>query len=353
MRPRLLLRTHYQADEPALIIAGVTRCSSPVEARDEDTIAATLKRWAQKNGYTISIPAAVYAIDNARHMEFLNKSNRWGPKGLALAFAKEHSNGVPQRELSPIEERLYLYSYLHAGGALVVAFASWLRKQGRTSHGQLRKEAIIEHLLAHTLDEYLALAVEVRDRTELRNERDRLRKLKYASSTKRHKRYPLLVTLRRLRLLEMGADEGGEIGPDNAGRLLALSDLIPDVIALERLIRDRTLQRRLDTEMKEVNRRDLPRLGDPLTVLLSGYEFAMQIGVQACALEFLDQILMAAFPASQLAKSPSAEEILDPIHRNNPGLVRFHVDRRGTRAFVLIEKRVLKALAGEPAGRAL
>jgi hypothetical protein len=87
-------------------------------------------------------------------------------------------------------------------------------------------------------------------------------------------------------------------------------------------------------------------------VLLSAYEFAMQIGLQACALEFLDQILMAVFPASREAKSPRAEEILNPIHGNHPGLVRFHVDRRGTRAFVLIEKAALGALAAaRPLGR--
>lgn len=345
MQPRILLRTHYQADEPSLIIAGITKCCTPTESRDEEAVAAALKRWGDKNQYTISIPAAMYAIDNARRLGFLTKANRWSASGLALAFLQKLTGREPARELAPLEERLYLYAYLRGGGALVVAFAKWLLKVGTTTGEQLRKEAVIERLIAEALDEYLTLAVEVRDRTELRNERDRLRTLRYASSTKRHKRYPLLRTMHRLQLLDM--DEGNELNvirPDTSGRLAALFKVIPTVAELERLIREDILHRRLDCEMREASRVDLPNVGGPNTILLSAYDFAMQKGLQACPLQFLDEALIATFPSTASKASPQAEQILEPIHKQHPGEVRFHVDRRGKRAFVLIGAEALRSL---------
>lgn len=345
MQPRILLRTHYQADEPSLIIAGITKCCSPTESRDEESVAAALKRWGDRNQYTISSPAAMYAIDNARHLGFLTKANRWSASGLALAFLQKLTGRESARELAPLEERLYLYAYLRGGGALVVAFAKWLLKVGTTTDEQLRKEAVLERLLAETLDEYLALAVEVRDRTRLRNERDRLRTLRYASSTKRHKRYPLLTTMHRLRLLVM--DEGDDlkaIRPDTFGRLAALCRVIPTIAELERLVREDILQRRVDAEMGEASRRDLPNVGGASTVLLSAYDFAMQKGLQACPLQFLDEVLIVAFPSTASKASPQAEQILEPIHKQHPGVVRFHVDRRGKRAFVLIGAEALRSL---------
>src|SRR6266705_2786374 len=295
----------------------------------------------------------MYAIDNARHLGFLTKANRWSGSGLALAFLEKLTGREPARELAPLEERFYFYAYLRGGGALVVAFAKWLLKVGMTSDEELRKEAVLERLLAETLDEYLILAVEVRDRTQLRNERDRLRTLRYASSTKRHKRYPLLTTMRRLRLLDM--DEGDElkIRPDPSGRLAALSRVIPTVAELERLLRADALHRRLDVEMREASRKDLPNVGSATTTLLSSYEFAMQKGLQVCPLQFLDEVLIAAFPSTASNASPQADQILEPIHKQHPGVVRFHVDRRGKRAFVLIGTEALQSLAGvgkEPIG---
>ncbi|MGH9428990.1 MAG: hypothetical protein ACRD2L_22115, partial [Terriglobia bacterium] len=115
MHPRVLLRTHYQANEPRLVIATATRCSSPTESRSEDTIAAALEKWAHDNAYTLSTPGAVYAVGNARQLGLLNKSNRWTSSGLAFAFLNRQLPprvGEESRSLTPVEERLYLKLYL-------------------------------------------------------------------------------------------------------------------------------------------------------------------------------------------------------------------------------------------------
>ena len=89
MRPRILLRTHYQADEPRLIIASAVHCSSPTESRDEGRIAAQLQKWARSNGFIISVPGAIYAVGNSRQLGLLNNVNRWTARGLAFAYFDE------------------------------------------------------------------------------------------------------------------------------------------------------------------------------------------------------------------------------------------------------------------------
>lgn len=350
MHPRILLRTHYQANEPRLIIAAVTKCSSPTARRGEESLSKALEKWARSNGYTISTPGATYAVGNARHLGLLTNNNNWTASGLSLAFA-DHAlpsdSGPESRLLTPLEERLYLTIYLTGAGALVVKFADWLIKHGPVTNRELREEAILENRMHEALDEYLTLATEIRDRTAIRSERDRLARTEYAASTKRHKRYPLLTTMQRLRLLRSTDDESDEstIVPDSGGRLAAFSRAIPDVKTLERCARDNTLRRVLDIALQEYARPDLPDLGEPGGVIADAYQFAMERGLQACPLSFLDDVLGALFPASPTGDSMKSEQLLGPIQRDRPGEVRFHVNRRGQRAFVLLAKAAIDQIA--------
>lgn len=342
MHPRILLRTHYQADEPRTILATVTECTSPTESRNEDAIAAAVVRWARQNQQIISIPGAVYAIGNARSLEFLNKSNRWTATGLAFGYVHKAlpvRKGIEGLALTWLEEHLYLKHYLAKNGALVIKFGQWLLKHGSTTDEELRNRSVIEGLMVEALDEYLAITTDIRDRTGIRRERDRMNRSEYASITKRHKRYPLLTTLERLRLLDAERANGDRqrIAPDSSGRLATLLRAIPDIPALERLGRDDSLHKVVSAALGE-STHILSSRARPATVVADAYRYAVHRGLQACPLAYLDDVLYAyfAFDADRSTAEGSAEELLEPLHRALPGEVRFHVDRRGRRAFVLI-----------------
>lgn len=350
MRPRILLRTHYQADEPRAIIAAATECSSPTQSRHEDAVAAALVKWAKANDYTLSIPGAVYAVGNARSLGLLNASHRWTATGLAFGYIHSVSPGTTGRDaltLTTQAERLYLRCYLENAGALLIKFGQWLIRRGGTTDDELRTGSVIEGLLIEALDEYLTIAIDIRDRTVIRQERERLSRSDYASSTKRHKRYPLLTTMWRLRLLvfDKVSEQRTGVSPDPDKRLVRLLAALPDVTTLERACRDRALDGVIDTLVNETEQTDRP--GRPNTpALVSGaYRFAMDRGLQACPLSYLDDLLFAyASVGTQTSgKRMSAEDVLEPLHKQYPADVRFHVDRRGRRAFVLI--------GGEPARR--
>jgi hypothetical protein len=311
-------------------------------------VAARLKGWARENGFVISTPGAVYAVGNARELGLLGSTNRWTASGLALTFL---SRVLLKETVSPIlsstEERLYLKAYLMGAGALQVKFASWLLEQGSVTDEQLRRGSVLEKLIIAALEEYLTFATDLRDRTAIRQERERLSRIEYSAVTKRHKRYPVLTTMLRLRLIELSteSDDVHVIKPDSTGRLAALAHGLPNIEILERLIRENRLQQVLDVEMREYTRTDLPSDLRPLTVVLQAYDFAIKSGLQACGISFLDDVLAAIVPSSPERQSPTVEQLLDRGHRALPGEIRFHVDRRGKRAFVLLSKKAVDYLA--------
>lgn len=301
MHPRILLRTHYQADEPRTIIASVTECTNARDSRHEDTIAAALVRWARENGQIISIPAAVYAVGNARSLAFLNGSNRWTATGLALGYI--HTvfpalKGIQGLTLRPQEEYLYLKYYMASGGALLLKFGQWLIRQGRTTDEELRTGSVIEELVIEALDDYLTIAVDIRDRTTIRRERDRLSRSTYASSTKRHKRYPLIKTMERLGLLEAAEVDGNRstMSQDASGRLFSLLREIPDIRSLERLAREdmlSTVVGKVLSQAKADASLHTPKVG---SLLAGAYRYALAVGLQACPLAYLDDLLFAFDP---------------------------------------------------------
>lgn len=345
MRPRILLRTHYQADEPRIIIATITDCASATESRDEDIVAASVVKWAEKVGRKISLPGAVYSVGNARALGFLNKSNRWTAAGLALGHIRNTlrlPNSQIGSELGRLEEHVFLKYYMTNAGALVIKFGTWLLQHGSTTDDQLRTESVIKKLLLEVLDDYLSIATDIRDRTAIRGERDRLGSSEYAAITKRHKWYPLRATMMRLRLLDSSDGEGTTISPDSGGRLAALLRAVPNVSVLEKLDRASSLPATLAFALKESSGMTTRSRPDPGRVVADCYRYAADLGLQACPLGFIDDILYAnfAFDPDCTNRSPSAETLLEPLHRELPGEVRFHVDRRGRRAYVLLTDRV-------------
>lgn len=336
MHPRVLLRTHYQADEPRLIISLAVACSSPIESRQEDSLAACLVRWARSHDHKFSLPAANYAIGNARALDLINDSHRLTATGLAFAFL-DHSIAPPGEDvfaLTSPEQHLYLRQYLIASGALVIGFGRWLLERGRVTDANLRDQNTTETIMRQVMDEYLSLATEVRDRTAIRRERDRLKTTDYGAATKRHKRYPLVTSLRRLELVEVSDNE---IRPDTVGRLAAIVRTIPNVATLEKLIRDQALDRTLSALP---GRPTAAAVSSMPKLVAAAYEFAMAKGIQACSLAYLSDSIHAVFPNN----NSDVMSVLDPIHSRLPSDLRYHVDRRGRRAFVIATDKALVEL---------
>lgn len=327
MRPRILLRTHYQADEPRLIVAAVTHCARPTSSIDEGQLATCLLQWGKAHNLVLSRPAADYAVDNAKHLKLLTSSNHWSYRGLALAFVSK-SNAEYAIDLTPSQQLLYLLYYLNGAGALLVTFAQSLLLAGKYTDEELRRDEIIERCLIDALDQYLRLAQDIRDRTAIRKERERMAAQDYAASTQRHKRYPLIRTMERLGLLDTSADE---YRPTERLRQLAIA--IPDIASLERKANESSLRAALSAIIGSKTAR-LPQSA-AATVILESYKFAEKAGLQACPIEFLDDVVWSETGQDTQG---GVETAFEALRKSLPRDVRFNVDRRGRRAFVSLSE---------------
>jgi hypothetical protein len=142
--------------------------------------------------------------------------------------------------------------------------------------------------------------------------------------------------MQRLQLIAWGDDSSSQrtISPDPDGRLATILRLIPNVAALERLCRDNALDSVLTETLGSHDNGEVPQRGAPASHIVDSYRFAIHCGLQACPLQYLDEVLFA-FHMGPGGLVPS-EPILEQLRRRYPNDVRFHVNRRGQRAFVLI-----------------
>jgi len=313
-------------------------------------VAAALVQWGRANGYAVSLPAAAYAIANARHLNLLDRSNRWTSLGLAFGCMEHLANAgqaLERRELTVFQQRLYAKQYVETAGALLIKFGQWLLNVGETTEDAIRDDALIEKLFINVLDEYLEMSVDIRDRTQIRRERDRMKAVRYSSITQRHKRRPLLTTMRRLGLLEceLCDTHNARIRPDRSGRLRALIAAIPDARTLEEVVNEGTLVDDLHPlyaiTPAAIASRAAPQL------ILEAYVYAADQGLHACPLEYIDGLIYAYGVHEGAARiAGTAERVLEIVRRSASSAVRFHVNRQGRRAFVVISDSGLASIMG-------
>jgi hypothetical protein len=146
--------------------------------------------------------------------------------------------------------------------------------------------------------------------------------------------------MERLKLVVTEQEDGHRtsVSPDPAGRLASLMTLIPDVAVLERLCNSDALDEVIDDVVSERGTTESPSGSNFATLLAGAYRLAINRGLQACPLSYLEDVVFAYVRRDPLVsvERTSAESILESLHRRLPNDVRFHVDRRGRRAFVLI-----------------
>jgi hypothetical protein len=125
------------------------------------------------------------------------------------------------------------------------------------------------------------------------------------------------------------------IAPDPSGELRSIIQAIPEIKTLEKYCKSggiREVIDQLEYGMKVESVRS-PQIG-PL--IAGAYEFAMNRGLQACPLDYLEDVLFAFVKRNDSSKGITAERLFDSLRSRFPNEVRFHVDRQGRRAFVLV-----------------
>jgi hypothetical protein len=354
----MLSRTHYQVDEPAFMELLIKYCTSPVQSAYDETIAQRLTREVRSRHKDFNPAAAAYALDLAQGLGLVNKQNVWTDMGHLVNLVAQIHGGAWEEdlELGPSEQLLHFRLFLEADGAALLFIGRYLVEHGMMPNTDSDWNDLAKQLFLDIYSSYLRIAGTTADRVALRTEIDRVRSRGYTGKSGPHKMFVHLQTLYRLGLIHRvsSAARRYELRPEDDGRgLPALVAELPDAYALEAVIKG---HRWADVAARVFMMGDVAEQAawhheDLLRLLVPHYQLVMSTGVPLCALTTVIEAVQIELLArrSKLLPYATALELLQRAQREHMRDLRFHVDRRGTPAFLKLSKELV-AFYATPSG---
>ncbi len=339
MEPRIVTRTHYQVDEPAYLRHLVLDCTSPTQSNFADTVA---KRLAQQ--LSINPAAARYIVDLGRSLKLIDDNLVWTDAGhlLHAISAVPHSRSLELTE----KERIFMFRvFLERDGA---AFLFLLRSvlDGATipREGQNWNE-LANQMFVDIYSCYLALEDDPGARVRLRQVVDRRTSKPFSGRSGSHQCFLHIQTMYRLGLLNRIEKKGArryDVQTESSyGASQGLINALPDVSALERIIKERSWAAiAYATICRTATEASAGRTGGPTDRLAPEvrriYDKVAGTGAYLCPIRTLvetvqiEQLAAGTKPVS----FDAAEEELRELQQARPRVVRFHVDRQGRPAYI-------------------
>src|SRR5689334_11850399 len=212
MQPRLIYRTHYQVDEPALMEFLILRCTSPVESAYTERAAQRLSDFVSERR-EFNVSAAGYAMDLAHGLGILNDNNIWSEKGHLLAlFASIDPKRPIQDEyvLDPRERLAHSRLFLEGDGAVLLYILARAVQDARPIPTYPPEKAgdrdvqdwnrFAREMFLKIYKDYLSITEDMFDRVAVRREIERLEGKPFKGRTGVHKCLIHLQSLYRMGL---------------------------------------------------------------------------------------------------------------------------------------------------------
>lgn len=352
MQPRILYRTHYQADEPALVSFIIRHCTSAVESNYSERVAERLSRYVSSRGRGLNVAAAGYAVDLARDLGVVSENNSWTDKGHLVALTAKAERGDLKADLALDERERFLYFrlFLGADGALLLCLARAAMAAGSLPAPKGDWNGLARAMFVAALGEYLKASVETRQRVELRGRLERIANRPFRGRTGEHKTFVHLQAMCRLGLLRRAGGAATRIYTSEGctSRLKSLDREIGDLATLEQRMARNEWAAVADVVLRgaDTGRPDMAET-EVVELLLGSYAQVASTGAPLCSISTLVDALCIVLLAKgfRIVSHSDALAVLVALQKEHPKDVRFHVDRRGRPVFVKISRR-LHSLVG-------
>lgn len=352
MKPRVLYRTHYQVDEPAFVELLVAKCTSPVRSNYREQVAEQIAREIRSRGRSFNAAAGAYAIDLAHGLGVLTTQHAWDGNGhLINLVARVGEHELDQElPLTEAERLLHFRLFFEADGAALLFLARALLNDGSLPASDDSWNSLAQDMFVTIYSEYLSLASITQDRVALRQDLARLQARGFAGKTGAHKLFIHLQTLYRLGLAEL-EETGGrrryKLNEAARGRLERLVHDIQNLAALEEVFKRQRwieLAAPLLVPGSTAKSTEEWRPDDVVRLATPHYQRVVATGVALCPLRPLLEAVQIELLAheSVILPSETATEMIRAAQRASPRKIRFHVDRQGKPAFVILDKAILE-----------
>lgn len=349
MQPRLVLRTHYQVDEPALLKPLVQKCSSAVKSVYPERAALCLANEIKRSGREFNPAAGSYAVDLARQLRLINDNVVWTELGQVLNLISEDHGSQWDADLSLSERILFFRLFLEADGAAMLLIARTLRENGQLPPAGKSWCDVANEMVISVYMEYLEHTADPADRVRIRRVVDRRRASPYKGKSGPHQMFVHVQALHRMGLLEREDSNGTRVyriggAPSVLDKLLAA---LPNVLALEACVSGRDWA----NVVAQVLADQLPSKNVSAAVIederiLEGvrsvYDSIVGTGVSLCAIQSIVETLQIRSLAAGNGILGYSEVLsaLERLRKRFPRDVRFHVDRAGRPAFIKLSAKL-------------
>ena len=346
MHPRIVSRTHYQVDEPAYLTVLCKRCVSASQTAYPESVADKLTDELRSRGKEFNPAAGRYAVDLAKALGLITNNHVLSPTGQLVNLVADLKDGGwdQQLSLSTLERLLYFRVFLEEDGAAFVYLISRVIQDGQLPNEGTNWNSIATDMFTNAYTTYLELTNNTADRVALRNQRDRMIERGYSGKSGAHQMFLHVQTLFRLGLLDRVEAGVGRVYcvPTVVGHdsLKTFAAAVPDIPTLEKIFqRNQWADVAAATFNIQSSCTDL----DVISLLAPYYDRLTASGVPLCSLNTLIEAVQIELlgDKSTLLTYDNAMSLIHKAQKASPKAIRFHVDRRGTPAFLKLSNDIV------------
>ena len=361
MRPRVILKTHSGVRRPGIFSVLVAKCTSPTRPGNQADITKRLAAEFQHvpnedlGGAKLGERGAAFHVvwmAKPQQLGFLASNLFWSWKGhviRALSSADELGDPRDFLQLNPAERLIFLKYYLEGDGAFLVSLAQELVSRGQLTEHHLVQTDFVEQRLLEIWSQYLEATTKISERVGLRR---KLQREKYDTTTRRHKTYPHLVPLVDIGLVVRDEVEGQDVfSPVTLNGQTPLQKLVegfPTIWDLESSIEQGehciTIA---DAIYSGYRRPSGPEDFAAVTrTIAESYRILSINGVVLHPTDAIADLCYARMLSEDglLVAKRNIDDNLSALQVEYPNEVRFHVDRLGRPAYVIIADELIDEL---------
>lgn len=361
MRPRVILKTHSGVRRPGIFSVLVARCTSATQPVDPGNLIKNLaaefkhvSRDSLKGARLGEHGAAFHVVWMARpeQLGFLSSNLFWSWKGHVIRILNDCDADTEIStflELSPAEQVIYLKYYLEGDGAILMSLARELLARGGLTEDALVQTDLLERSLQGIWNEYLDLTTNITERVRLR---EKLKRQRYDTTTRRHKTYPHLIPLEDMGLVVRDKVHGRDVFTpaicNSRTPLQTIVEAFPTIKDLETSIEQSKHFSILAEVMFPDHRRFSQR--EDLAVLvrtaIESYRAMRMGGAVIHPIDAITDICYAQMLLRQqvLVTRSDIDSVLIQLQAQHPKEVRFHVDRLGRPAYIVVDNGLVENL---------
>lgn len=344
MEVRFIIRTHREVSHPGIFIPLIRECTSATQSVHVDIVGKKLHNIFKDSDHRLSNPGgATFSVEMSKQFGFLTSNCFWDWKGKVInVLARGDQPEIPDSYfvLTSYEKILFFRYYLETQGAAILEFGKELLERGNISRREFTSSPYVEEIFVRIWHNYLPLTQQIQQRTKLRRNIENLMRRGYSTDTRPHKFVPILNPLQDFGLLEPIKDEYKPIIVDNKVPLQILIDELKDVKQMEERFKNFDYFAIIKNCFNLGYQRELTLSNAKLkTYITSAYSSMKQDKIGLVSIDAIIDIVSVKALIDKTLYLSRHEIIkhLERIQSENPYNVRFHVNRRGERAFVTMD----------------